>query len=99
MTAPFDPEAAAREAIAECQHSKGFCLYHSTALATRAYAAGVEAAIKEYEGYLAFLDQANNSPIMMAFVHGWRCPDADVEQGKAWRDRLTALRAPEPPRE
>lgn len=56
------------------------------------YGASLEALINEYEAYLEFLNEANEGPIGIAYVHGWRCPEVEVQRGKDFRLRLIELR-------
>lgn len=56
--------------------------------------------INAFDKYIAFLDKANQSPIMLAHVHGWRCPQADIFIGETMRKEIERLRhdfgVPEP---
>jgi hypothetical protein len=44
-----------------------------------------------YAAYVEFLNEANESPISLAFVHGWRCPDEDIRRGREFRERIAEL--------
>lgn len=48
--------------------------------------------VKKLDEYIAFLDKANAGPISNAFVHGWRCPQKDIETGDRLRKEIEALR-------
>jgi hypothetical protein len=41
-----------------------------------------------FNEYLSFLDEANEAPITLAYAHGWRCPEKDVEKGKKFREAI-----------
>ena len=50
-----------------------------------------EKAIKQVEIYGEYLDCLNKSnmgAITMAWVHGWRCPQEDIDKGEEFRKRL-----------
>lgn len=47
--------------------------------------------IKAFRDYLAFLDKANEGPILNAAVHSWKCPQSDIEEGKRHRAMIAAL--------
>ncbi len=42
----------------------------------------------QWREYVEFLNTANEGPITMAYVHGWRCPEADVQKGQELRTAL-----------
>lgn len=44
--------------------------------------------VRLLEEYIAFLAEANEGPLQMAWVHGWRCSDADFERGKEFRQEI-----------
>ena len=50
------------------------------------------ALISKLDEYLAFLDKANKGPIIIAHVHGWRCPQQDIDKSKQLRDEIEQLR-------
>ena len=50
------------------------------------------ALIKLYEGYIEFLGNANQGAVTMAYVHGWRCPQEDIDKGLEYRKRISALK-------
>lgn len=54
--------------------------------------ARVWALVEELDAYIEFLNTANEGPITMAHLHGWRCPEADVARGKEFRKRIGLLR-------
>jgi len=43
-------------------------------------------------GYIDFLERANQVPITLAYIHGWRSPSSDVEEGEKLRLKLDSLR-------
>ncbi|MDZ4341324.1 MAG: hypothetical protein U1E51_02670 [Candidatus Binatia bacterium] len=47
---------------------------------------------KLYDEYIDFLHKANESPITTAFVHGWRCPEEDLQKGEQYKREIAALR-------
>lgn len=48
--------------------------------------------IDELDAYIAWLNEANNGPISLAYAHGWRCPQSDIDKGKQFRERISKLR-------
>ena len=46
---------------------------------------------KCWEEYAKFLSTTMDGPVGVAHVHGWGCPEADVERGQELRDRIAAL--------
>ena len=44
-----------------------------------------------HERYELFLSDANEGPIGMAYVHGWSCPQKDIEQGERFRQEIAEL--------
>jgi hypothetical protein len=54
------------------------------------YVAALEELVAIQDAYIAFLNEANGT---MAFSHGWRCPQADIDKGVAFRGKMAALRA------
>ena len=41
--------------------------------------------------YIQFLNDANEGPIGLAHVHGWRCPQTDIDRGVEYRQSITEL--------
>lgn len=52
------------------------------------YMQKLEAREQLWRDYVAFLEKADKMPYDMALIHGWRCPDEDVERGKQFREKL-----------
>jgi hypothetical protein len=52
-----------------------------------------KALIDALEQYATFLEEGMDSPVSVAHVHGWVCPEADVKAGKQHRERIAALRS------
>ena len=48
--------------------------------------------IKKYDEYIAFLHEAMESPISMARVHGWSCPQKDIDKGEQFRKEISDLK-------
>lgn len=51
----------------------------------------LHALVAELDAYVDFLNEANRGPISLASVHGWRCPQADIDKGVAFRQRIREL--------
>jgi hypothetical protein len=52
----------------------------------------VKKLIETYDNYLKFLNMANNAPCSIAYAHGWKCPDEDIEKGIAFRKEIQELK-------
>lgn len=50
--------------------------------------AELEARDQVWRDYVAFLAMAEEGPCEIAAIHGWRCPDEHVEQGRQFREKL-----------
>ena len=50
--------------------------------------AAAEKRIETFIEYLEFINKANESAITIAWVHGWRCPEADMQKEQEFRERL-----------
>ena len=50
------------------------------------------ALIRKLDEYIEFLGKANAGPISNAFVHGWRCPQEDIDTGERLRKEIAELR-------
>lgn len=50
------------------------------------------ALIEKLDNYIDFLNKANNGPISIAHVHGWRCPQDDISTGERLRDEIEMMR-------
>ncbi len=48
--------------------------------------------IAKLEEYLQFINEANEAPISNAYIHGWRCPEEDIEKGKKFREEIKQLK-------
>ena len=46
-----------------------------------------------HEEYEQFLNEANEGPLSLASIHGWRCPEAEFQRGLDYRQQIAALRA------
>lgn len=51
-----------------------------------------EELVAKYDEYLAFLNDANEGPIMMAYAHGWRCSPRLVDKGREFRVEIERLK-------
>jgi len=51
--------------------------------------------IELYEVYLEFLNDANQEPIQLASIHGYKCPQYIIDKGKEYRDKIEQLTKPE----
>jgi len=41
--------------------------------------------------YIDFLNKANEAPISMAWIHGWRCPQEDIDKGNELREKIKQI--------
>ena len=48
--------------------------------------------IKLYDEYLKFINETEKGLVSLAYVHGWRCPDADVAKGIEYREKIGELK-------
>jgi hypothetical protein len=48
--------------------------------------------IAVYDNYLKFLNEANESPIYLAYAHDWRCPQEDLNKGAEYRMQIGELK-------
>ena len=48
--------------------------------------------VAKYEEYISFLNEANETPIRLAWVHGWRSPLSDLDKGIKHRTRIQELK-------
>lgn len=48
--------------------------------------------INKFDEYLNFLNEANNGPINIAWIHGWRCSKDDIEKGENLRKEIENLK-------
>jgi len=46
----------------------------------------------EMQQYIQFLNQANESPIKIASIHGWECPKEDIDKGNEFRQSIELLK-------
>jgi len=51
--------------------------------------------IQVYEVYLEFLNDANQEPIKLASIHGYKCPKYIIDKGKEYRNKIEQLTNPE----
>ena len=48
--------------------------------------------INKLDEYIVFLNNVNEGPISLAWIHGWKCPKEDIEKGKQLRKEIEELR-------
>lgn len=63
-----------------------------TCVGNPAASAGYSALAQKLDEYIAFLDEANHVPVSVAYVHGWRCPQKDIDKGERLRMEIAKLR-------
>lgn len=47
--------------------------------------------IKAYQEYIHFLSKAYNDVLVLAWVHGYRCSEQEIEFGQQLRDNIKEL--------
>ena len=47
--------------------------------------------ITELQGYVKFLNEVNENPIAIATIHGWICPQEDMDKGIEFREKIQQL--------
>jgi len=47
--------------------------------------------IIELQQYIKFINEANENPINIAALHGWKCPQEDIDKGIEFRDKIEQL--------
>lgn len=57
-----------------------------------AASAGYSALVQKLDSYIAFLNEANHGPVSVAYAHGWRCPQSDIDKGERLRREIAELR-------
>ncbi len=62
------------------------------AAAVRAERDRLRRLVAELDAYIEFMVKANEAPISNAWIHGWRCPQEDIDKGAQFRQRIAALR-------
>lgn len=45
-----------------------------------------------YDEYIDFLNAANETPVTIACIHGWRCQEQDVKKGVEYRLKIDDLK-------